>query len=215
MKLGAAQRMRVPAAALKPLRAAVDDRVKNIEEAAIEDLLHVASFFWDLHRSKLKYPAMRMHGTKFLWKLCETWDHDSESMTEKLDEPLVQSALLAMAREGMLNDRYNVLVREWMERPRNRDHIAIVASTAVAENQRKISWNAEEQAHLIKPLRQAAIKADRFYSHFYKDLADQLEARIKEGQRNGPSNSFGGFGSPDEGPCNCDECRAARGEIIE
>lgn len=215
MKLGAAQRMHVPAAALKPLRAAVDDRVKNIEEATIEDLLQVASFYWDLHRSKLKYPAMRMHGTKFLWQLCETWDDNPQSVTKRLDDPLVRSALLAMTREGMFNDRYDVLIRKWMEVPPVSEHMTIVASTALAASQRKVQWKANEQADLIKPLRDAAIKEDRFYSHFYNDLANRLETGIKESKRFDPGNFFSGFDRSDNELCNCDKCRAARGEIFE
>ncbi|MCA9199886.1 MAG: hypothetical protein KDA87_20240, partial [Planctomycetales bacterium] len=62
MKLGAAQKMHVPSAELKPLRQAVDNALKNVKSCSLDDLLHLASFYWDLQRVRMKYPAYRLHG---------------------------------------------------------------------------------------------------------------------------------------------------------
>ncbi len=65
MMLGAAQRMRVPSADLKPLRGPVDAAAKNASALSSKTLLLAGSFFYDLHRTGLLYPAYRMHGGKF------------------------------------------------------------------------------------------------------------------------------------------------------
>ncbi len=65
MMLGAAQRMRVPSADLKPLRGPVDAAAKNASTLTSKTLLLAGSFFYDLHRTGLLYPAYRMHGGKF------------------------------------------------------------------------------------------------------------------------------------------------------
>ncbi|MCH7689395.1 MAG: hypothetical protein IH899_22430, partial [Planctomycetes bacterium] len=51
MMLGAAQRMRVSSADLKPLRAPVDAAVKNISKLPYDELLLAAGFFWDLQEN--------------------------------------------------------------------------------------------------------------------------------------------------------------------
>ena len=44
--LGAAQRMRVPAAELKPLREAVEHALANLNRIPLPNLLSLAEFFW-------------------------------------------------------------------------------------------------------------------------------------------------------------------------
>ncbi|MCS7467421.1 hypothetical protein NZK35_12270 [Stieleria sp. ICT_E10.1] len=65
MMLGAAQRMRVPSADLKPLRVPIDSAAKNTSALSSKTLLLAGAFFYDLHRTGLLYPAYRMHGGKF------------------------------------------------------------------------------------------------------------------------------------------------------
>ncbi len=92
MRLAAAQRMAVPSADLKPLRQVVDAHVASLEQATDSELYPLASFYWDLMRCGLKYPAMRMHGRKFLTRLRECMDQDRQ-LAGRLEESQVLEAL--------------------------------------------------------------------------------------------------------------------------
>ncbi len=228
MKLGAAQRMAVPAGDLKPLRKEVDDHLTGIEDLAASDLISAASFFWDLHRSRFKYPAYRMHATKFLYRLSEIFDRSPKMVTEHLDASEVRSALLIMANEGCFNDGYYVSIPNWLTFDKLRQHPTVLATTVTAACNLKQPWGAEQYQQDGEQLRKDSLSlTDPFYRHLYADLAERLDNKLREqgmrggGMLRGMMERFGSLLSDDDDDddddddfCDCPNCRRRRGEII-
>lgn len=219
MMLAAAQRMRVPSADLKPLRRPVDRALQDLRSIELNDLLSTASFFWDLSRVNLLYPAFRMHGIKFLRELLKRFAERPSLVHSDLDNPLIQSALFEMSEQGLFNDKYSVKLPNWLDKEKSKSHMTLVATEVNAVLNRRVSWGVERYANHVPLLREASSQVDAFYRHWYSMLADDLEEAIRKSD----SPGFGVFGSMfddiyermDEGnpECDCDECRAARGEI--
>ncbi|MEZ6118839.1 MAG: hypothetical protein R3C28_20040 [Pirellulaceae bacterium] len=222
MKLGAAQKMHVPSAELKPLRQAVDGALKNVKSCSLDDLLRLASFYWDLQRVRMKYPAYRLHGPKFLKRLHSQLKDNQFVLLDRIDEPLVRGALLALADDNFFNDRYRLQLFDCFNSPETWQHHVVASVAAKAAIQVYMNWGLPNLRAVITTLRQAALSSDAFYRHFYNSLADQLDARQPE--RSTPY-SFGGnealdFYDDDDDDddefdydCDCDDCRAARGEL--
>lgn len=216
MKLGAAQRMSVPAGDLKTLRKEVDDHLVGIKAIAAEDLVSLATFFWDLHRSRFKYPAYRMHAKKFLDHLRKIFDRSPKMVTEHLDEPAVRSTLLIMANEGCFHEPYNLSVPQWLMSSDRRQHPTVLATVVTAVSGMRRSWGADEYWRDGLALRKASQSMpDSFYRHLYNDLADRLENKIREqgsGMRQLLRNMRDGDEDEDD-TCDCPDCRRRRGEI--
>lgn len=217
MRLGAAQRMALPASDLKPLRQAVDEYVKKIKELQHTDLLPAAAFFWDLNRSRLKYPAFRMHGTKFLARLIELYNAQPNLVNKRLNEPEIIAAIMSMANEGLFTDgNYNVRAPQFL-RPHT-EVPSVAAATMCAICRGSLSWAVEQNKHLVELILETiATTTDPFYRHFYRSLADQYEEKLRQlNNRPGFGNFFGRFmgGQRDEEDlCDCPNCRRRRGEI--
>ncbi len=220
MKLGAAQRMRVPAAQLKPFRQAVDGFLENIEQLSVNDLLSLGSFYWDLQRTNLRYPALRMHGTKFLARMENLLDEDPPIDDEQLGNPMLLASLLAMSSEGMFNDRYEAMLPYWFDDLVADKHPLVAAVTVQSWLRCRVNWELNSQTHWATPLRAHAANADAFYRHFYNQLADDLESKASE-KFDPQASIFGDLGAMFERAfrqitgeeCDCDDCRAARGEL--
>lgn len=232
MKLGAAQQMSVPANDLKPLRKEVDDLLKSVESIAAPDLLSAASFFWDLHRSRCKYPAYRMHGTKFLSQLYEIFDRSPRMVLEHLDDSAVGAALLIMANEGLFNDGYYVFVPKWLLESEHQQHPTVLATTITAACRLRRSWGTETYQRHGAALSQASQStADPFYRHLYQSLSEQLDRKIREQGNRGAGmlgklmerfgamanmdddNEYDDDDGDDDDLCDCPKCRRARGEL--
>ncbi|TWU01122.1 hypothetical protein [Stieleria varia] len=230
--LAAAQRMRVTSADLKPLRAAVDQHVKNLQAVAVEDLLATCDFFWDLTRVKLLYPAYRMHGTKISRELLKRFDESQKLVTDHIDEPMTQASLFLMSEQRLFNDRYSLETPSWFSLRQIVDHPTLAAASAIACMKISGAYRSPVEEGTVEKVREAAESSrDAFYRHWFKELADELVDHLKALNRRG--NSIGSFGSMfsrilsqfgadddddyDDGPeqqCNCDKCRAARGETL-
>jgi len=153
MMLGAAQRMRVPAADLKPLRAPVDRAASNLDSIASDDLIAAAQFFGDLFRTSLVYPAYRMHGSKFgrelvsrleerrklppgdlrrmlLWiSRHRYWSNSPDPyppdfLVDTPDDPYCRAAMI----DATLQHRYTIHRLRWMD-----DDIELVRHAAASE----------------------------------------------------------------------------------
>lgn len=219
MRLGAAQRLAVPAGDLKTLRKQVDDHLVNIKAIAAEDLMSLATFFWDLHRSRFKYPAYRMHARKFLDRLKNILDRSPEIATEHLDDPTVRSVLLIMANEGCFHEPYNLSVPKWLLSDERRQHPTVLATLITAITGMRRSWGAEQYRRDGEALRKASqTMSDPFYRHLYNDLADRLESTIRDqgGAMRQILRDMSAEDDDDEyedDTCDCPECRRRRGEI--
>jgi len=233
MMLGAAQRMRVPAADLKPLRAPVDEAVKNVERASLEDLLDASVFFWDLYRARLVYPAYRMHGGKFARELLDRlWD--SDLVLQRVDDPKIHAAVLWNSEHRFWGDSYVVRLPAFYSPRAVKDHPMFVAAKANALLNAGSGFQAGVFEKLGEPLREAAAAArDPYYRHWFHSLAEKADQALAAAK----SRAFGvlggmfGFGADQDdgdddwddvdedefGPelgfdphCDCPGCRAAR-----
>ena len=166
MKLAAAQRMRVPSADLKPLRQMVDDALRQAGEEPLEGLLQLTSFFWDLERMQLGYPAYRSHGRKFLTQLLVRVKNEPERVLGDLDSPLTRSALLALAHNAMFVKGYRLALPSFLADRKFDTHPTIAAAIATAIVKGRSRWEARNFAPLADHLRNGARTADPFYRHF-------------------------------------------------
>ncbi|MCD0462475.1 hypothetical protein [Roseiconus lacunae] len=209
MKLGAAQRMRVPSKDLKPLRQAFDQVIASHDGMKFDNLLNVASFFWDLNRARLKCPALRAPSKTLLNRLKDTLEKNPKIDTGKSQDPRIRAALLGMAVEGWFNDGYQANVPPWLSEVR---HIPMVAAViATAASQCKVDWGINKHVDTVRTLRQAANGEDAFYRHYYNQLADEISERAN--QQPFWESSYGEDDSDEEELCQCATCRAERGEI--
>ncbi len=226
LMLGAAQRMRVAAADLKPLRATVDQAVKQLKKIPDDQLLAAASFFWDLQRTQLVYPAYRMHGGKFAKELWGRISRKPALVQRRRNDPQVQSAVLWCAEHSVFGDSYELTVPKWMWTRRGQSSPFFAAAVAKAALRLRYYWKIDEYRELVPQLREAAqIEPDPYYRHWFNSLADDLEeaAANRSRGRLDPFSFFGNiFGSIEsdeddrddeldyDPDCNCPACRAAK-----
>ena len=180
MQLGAAQRMSVPAAEIKMLRNKVDAFAAPGNSLAWNDLISVASFFWDLHRTNLKYTAYRMHAGKFLARLHGQFLARPSLMLDDLDNPSVRAALFILAREGYFGNTYTLAVPHCLHTRRVADHPVVAATTTLALIKLTSRFESRRFLRYVKVLENAGQKeSDPYYRHFYLSLSETLSGRAE------------------------------------
>lgn len=180
MMLGAAQLMRVPANELKPFRAPVDQAVKNLDRASEQDLIRVGSFFWDLHRAQLLYPAYRMHGKKIADQIQARIRRTPDLVLKHTDDTAVQAAVLLCSQHGCFEQNYSLKLPQWFSEPVVRRTPRLVAAQLKAILRLRYQWSAKEHAHLGPLLREAAkSERDPYYRYWFVELADDLDEVLK------------------------------------
>jgi hypothetical protein len=188
MMLGAAQLMRVPAGDLKTLRAPVEEAVKNLRRFDETDLLRLSSFFWDLHRVQLLYPAYRMHGKKIAQELHEVLRNYPNRVLDDLDDPEVQAAVFLCAEHRCFDRNYDMKLPHWFSNPAVKNHPRFTAARLHALIRRKRFYREEESKGLAPALREAAkSERDVYYRYWYVALADEWEDSLARSS----ANSFG------------------------
>ncbi len=225
MKMGAAQKMSVPATVIQSLRAEIDALLKKRGSLAVPDLIEAAAFYWDLNRTRLRYPALRMHGTKFLSEIRDRLEEEPEVVSEHWDDEKIRSVLLEMVNQGLFNDRYELHLPEVVTEGDDEKKTVARAVSATAHLRLNVPWKRFDFRELIEDLRQASqTESDAFYRYHYSSLAQQLERR--QDQKTSGLSPFAAVlerlmgrvdetdNDDDEGaPCNCAECRRERGEL--
>ncbi len=226
MMLGAAQRMRVSPAELAPLRQPVEDAKKNPKRIDIDDLVAAGSFFWDLHRTSLLYPAYRNHGSKFARELTDRLRQRLEITSERLDNARFQSAVLWLSEHRFSSANYEVRYPKPLSTARALGVPKIVAARLNANLRTTYGWGMRELANETEFLREAAqIEGDPYYRFWFASLAEQALAEVAK------TNSFSGMGasfarafeamanhlddeldgdSDNDPACHCPACTAAR-----
>ncbi len=227
MMLGAAQRMRVPAADLKPLRVPVDRAVQNLESLELADLVAAGSFFWDLHRTRLLYPAYRMHGSKFGQELLRRIVQQPDLLARGIDQQKFLDTLLWLSERRFWSNGYDLRLPRGLESlTRKHAFVAAALLNAVLKMTYKRQLTKYDKAR--EQLREATQRErDPFYRFWFQSLADQVDEELAKRQsyRSGMkpfSTAFAGDDdeeefeyddddAPDFDPdCNCPECQAAR-----
>jgi hypothetical protein len=222
MMLAAAQRMQVPAASVKALRAPVEAAVKNIGQLTDADLITAGGFFWDMHRTQLQYPAYRMHGSKLAKEMVARFNRRLRDFFEQLDAPQLQVAILWCAEHRFGSSTNDLELPKLFATP-GAEQIPMLAAAKVSAFLRGSNlWQAESFQKLGARLREVApSQRDAYYRYWFAALADELdEAAAKRVSRT--RNYFKDlFNSLDfdldddddlgfDPECDCPSCRAAR-----
>lgn len=175
LMLGAAQRMRVPAADLKPLRKPVDDAAGKLERLATPSLLASARPFLQLIRSGLIYPAYRMHGSKFAAELIERmhWDSQQPYFDALSDQELKLVGSWLQHHRQFKHDTVRYSVPHAMRRLAQAPFFIAVRVEQVLQSRFRRPCNQD-----LESLRNAVPdEADPFLRHWYRELVDQAEKR--------------------------------------
>ena len=218
MMLGAAQKMKVPAADLKPLRAPVDAAVKNVKSLALDDLLSAGSFFWDMLKTNIAYPAFRMHGGKFGRELLERINKKPALIKKNMKNPQFVNCLFWCSENSFWGGGYESktpapILKQKLKNP---NFAAIHLNATVRKR-----WVGRDAALLETAdyLKQAArSEPDAFNRYWFTELAEEAIEKERESENSvGFSNIFGDMfgnmfgGSEASGePCDCPDCRAER-----
>lgn len=176
MMLGAAQQMRVPAADLKPLRAPVDQAVKDLATLPLEELLSASGFFWDLHRTRLFYSAYRMHGGKIGKELFARLSKASQLVQDGVKDERMHAAVLWCSEHRFWCDGYELKLPSWYSKPAVGRHPMFVAAKLNAYLKLRYHQRGEGYRELGPLLREAAqSQQDAYYRHWFVSLAQELE----------------------------------------
>ena len=217
MLLSAAQRMHVPAKDLKELRVPVEDAVRNVQKVEFGDLLALGSFFRDLQRTQLTYPAYRSHGGKLSREFSRRISKNDRLFESQLNNPQFHAALL-WASEDQFRSTPNqnttpAVIHKHIERN------AYVRAAYINSLLRcSTPWALNEMTEDIADLRESAKdEKDPFYRHWFVSLADKAQTIAASNPLGGFGstfrNMFGGFGGfedDDDDECMCEDCQAQR-----
>jgi hypothetical protein len=222
LMLAAAQQMRATAAELKPLRAAVDGAIKQIDALPLADLFETGSFFWDLHRIQLVYPAYRLHGKTIGKALLARLEKNDKLVLEGIHDERIQKAVLWASEYRFWPNAYETKFPSFFSHSSIQRHPMYVAARLNAFLKERYVWNANKYRDLGPLLREAAaFERDAFYRHWYIELADQADDRQEEASRQFAGFPFGNPLEADNGDdedddlgfdpdCNCPDCQAAK-----
>lgn len=194
MMLGAAQRMRTPAADLKPLRAPIDEAVQNVTTLSYEELLGAGSFFWDLHRTGLQYPAYRMHGGKFARELWDRFLRRPDRICNHANEEQIPAAVLWCFEFRPCDDGYRLKLPPWFDEQLLTQQPKLAAAKLSAFLKLGRSWEIDDYRDLGPQLREAArAERDPYYRDWFISLADELDELALGGAEGGFGSGYGPF----------------------
>jgi hypothetical protein len=222
LMLSAAQLMRATPAELKPLRAAADQALQRIDSLPLADLFETGSFFWDLHRVQLLYPAYRLQGKAVGKALFGRLGKNPALVLQGLDDARTQQAVLWGSEYRFWSNGYETKFPSFFSKPATQRHPVFAAARLNALLKERYAWGIKKHQEL-GPLLRAAAAAERdvYHRHWFLEMADQLDDRLAQELKRSFSSPFGnlfGFGERDaeeddlgfDPNCDCSECRAAR-----
>jgi hypothetical protein len=205
MMLGAAQRMRVGAEDLKPLRAALDRNLKSLASLPLDALIDAGGFFWDLQRAQLLYPAYRMHGSVIGKELTRRLKQSADLVLERLADERFIKAVLWCSAHRFWPSNYETVFPSFLSTPEAERQPYLLAARLNARLNEPHHWGIEKDKHLGPLLRAAAqSQRDAYYCYWFKSLADDLDDAVAEQGsmfRGSPfGDLFGGefFGADDD-----------------
>ena len=184
----------MPAAELKPLREPIDAAVMNAEKLLDADLVQTASFFWDLHRTNLFYPAYRMHGGKFAAELNQRLKSLRRGDFERLiNTSAMTDAVFWLASRRTFTDGYDFKFPGPLKPLLTDVTKAAVAIETILIGRRYTRWKLRDYVAEIRLLREtASTEPDPYYRYWFGSLADQADVALIESK-----SSTAGFGSFD------------------
>lgn len=234
MMLGAAQHMRVPAGELGPLRASLDRALKQIGKLPLEDLFETGSFFWDLHRTRLVYPAYRNHGKNIGLELLKRLEKNPKLVVDRIDEQPLQGALFWASEHQYWSKGIIANVPLFFGSPKIANHPLVVAAKVNAFLNQRFQWGSREYVPFGSKLREFAQQhRDAYYRYWFDRLANRLDDALARqaaqfGTRFFDGPGEGGFNENDDDDfddedddlsydpdCNCPDCKRARAREAE
>jgi hypothetical protein len=217
MMLGAAQRMKVPAADLKQLRQPVDLAVKNVKQLSTDELLDAASFFWEMHQTELLYPAFRMHGSKFGKELFNRFKNDLSLFGAYLDDSRFQQAVYWFSELRFWVDGYTLSLPPHFDQVCTKETFMAAAYINCCVKMRfggRDNRLQETSAFLKESTRKVA---DPFYRFWFNELIIKAQEKQRESEERFGGGAFGRMFGMDsfedefeDEDCDCAECRARR-----
>ncbi len=187
MMLGAAQRMRVPAADLKPLRQPVEQALKDVEGLSNTALLRAGHFFVELFRAGLVYPAYRMHGSKFADELAARLRGGELWPGADTKDPDFWPAIFWLAHQRTFYDNNQVRIPQILRLLNAPEKIAIIIVHADVDRSRR--WLTRATLDVLDTLENAIPnETDVYLKYWYK----QVLTKAKEKQAAAETSSFGG-----------------------
>lgn len=189
MMLGAAQRMRIPAAELKLFRQPIDQAVKALSGLSDEQLIACGKFFLDLHRTGLLYPAYRMHGSKFADELNRRFRQAGSLFAAEIAaDSDYWSSVFWLTEKRTFASNYQVTIPQSVLLQGDavrlaaiRLHIALGCS---------FTPGLEQEMDKIQQLKESAsTEPDRYLRYWYSSLAERAEERMEKQS----SFGLGGF----------------------
>jgi hypothetical protein len=223
LMLAAAQRMRATATELKPIREPVERAVSCINRLTAEELIETGSFFWDLHRAQLVYPAYRMHGKTIGKALCARLAKTPKLVLDGINDERVHKAVLWGSEYRFWPNGYEARLLPFFSNRTIERHPMFIAARLNAFLNERYRWGAERYRELGPLLRDAAQRErDAYYRHWFIELADllddELDSESSRSSRLPFQNLFGFVGDDDaeddglgfDPECDCPRCRAAK-----
>ena len=200
--------------------------VKNINALKTSDLLGVMGFFWDLHRTKLLYPAYRMHGGKFAKELLARWNKNPNLVLEKLDDVATQRAVLLFSAHRFWGSGYRTELPIWYREKSVQQHPIFLAAHVSTFLGARYHRGVEDFEGCSEILRESAEQQDPYLRHWFMSLADDLDEIIAKENSKGAFRRFDPYGDDEDDfdddddeddvesgfdpYCDCPECRAAK-----
>lgn len=217
MMLGAAQRMRVVATDLKPLRVPVETAVKNVKTLSLEELFGAGSFFWGMYKSGFFYPAFRMHGSKFGREILKRINAEPGLVGHNIENSAFLDTIFWISERRFWSDGYELKFPPPLQKLVGRNvYIRAAHVNAMVQLRwppRQIDW-LESAEYLRLSARSEPDTYLRFWLNELAQKAEDQDREMKERFSYGGlgrmfGNMFGNMFS-DEEECNCPECRAER-----
>lgn len=177
MMLAAAQRMRVPAAALKPLRQPIDQAVSSLTMIPMSALIAAGAFFWSLHRTSMLYPAYRMHGSKFATELKDRFKAMPRLEPSVQEQAGFWDAVLWLSERRCFQEGYEIKVPRSLQRLDSEPKLAAAIIHTILSA--RSSWRVRDHHKDIDRLRAAATDSqDPYYRYWFDRLVCRAEEEL-------------------------------------
>jgi len=182
MMLAAAQKMRATPTELKTLRAAADLALKKVKSAALDQILEVAGFFWDLHRIQMTYPGYRSHSKTIGDELFGRLKKSPKLVVDRIDDELLQKSVLWGSEHRFWSSYSGSRFPAFFEKQAVQKHPLFVAAKANAIiKDPYMTYYERNPSELVRILRDAASsQRDAYNQHWLTHMSNQLEDVVND-----------------------------------
>lgn len=183
MMLGAAQKMKVAAADLKPLRVPVEEAVKECGSLSDEELIAAGSFFWSMHKARIVYPAYRMHGAKFGRELLRRMNANPDIASDNSQDPEFHECVFWLSERRFWGTRYESKIPVSLYRLVGKNSAVTAAHLNGLSRNYYVSFNKRLRDAVASLKQSVRTEPDPYYRHWFAELIDGIEAREREADK--------------------------------